>query len=131
MNYFILNNKMERNHRDVYGIDDQFKGVAIYDYDEIQARHAFNTDFPEMRPGMFALVFGKDLMVKNIYQITGTTVKYAADLKWQMFVIYGEYVDMLAKPIRYRDFITVNGLSNPNLDPRNNFRRRMLVAHVY
>lgn len=128
--YFILNNKMERNHRHVYGMDDELNGVAIYDYDEFQAAHAFNKDFQEMRPGALALVFGNNLMVKAIVRVTGTKLKYADDLKWNMSVIYAEYFDTLVQPIRYRDFISVNRLSNPHLDPNNNFRRRMLVAHV-
>ena len=34
-----------------------------------------------------------------------------------MFVIYAENFDRLVESMRYRDFITVNRLSNPNLGP--------------
>ncbi len=72
MNTFILNNKGERNHRQIYPLDDKLKGFAIYDYDEKQAHHAFNSDFRQIKPGDRALVFGKDLKVKLIFRVTGT-----------------------------------------------------------
>jgi hypothetical protein len=131
MNTFILNNKEERPHREIYDLDDKLKGFAIYDYDEKQARHAFNSDFKEIKAGDRALVFGKDLKVKLIFRVTGTKKQRAPDLPKEVFVIYGEYFDNLAEPIRYRDFISKNRLSNPNLDQDNNFRRGMLVAHMY
>jgi len=131
MNYFILNNKRERPHRSIYHLDDELKGFPIYDYDDKQARHAFNLDFQEMKAGSLALVFGSDLAVKDIFRVTGTKKKYAEDIRQEVLVIYGEHVDTLPETLRYRDFITINKLSNPNLDPNNNFRRGMLVAHVY
>jgi hypothetical protein len=131
MSYFILNNKRERLHAEIYGRDNELGGVALYDYDDKQARHAFNRDFQEMKPGTLALVFGKNRTVKNIFRVTGTKKKYAYDLKLDAYVIYGELYESLPERLRYRDFITLNRLSNPNLDPENNFRRGMCVAHVY
>ena len=131
MSYFILNNKRERPHAEIYGRDNELAGVALYDYDDKQARHAFNRDFREVKPGTLALVFGKDRTVKNIFTVTGTKKKYATDLKLDVFVIYGEMYDSLPERLRYRDFISLNKLSNPNLDRDNNFRRGMCVAHVY
>ncbi len=100
-------------------------------YDEKQARHAFNSDFKEIKPGDRALVFGKDRKVELIFRVTGTKKQPAPDLPKEVFVIYGEYFDRLVESMRYRDFITRERLSNPNLDPDNNFRRGMLAAHVY
>ncbi|HVS82244.1 MAG TPA: hypothetical protein VHE60_10985 [Pyrinomonadaceae bacterium] len=131
MKYFILNNKRERPHRSIYALDDELRGFPIYDYDDKQALHAFNLEFQEMKPGSLALVFGQDLMVKDIFRVTGTKRKHASDLGKDVFVVYGEYLDSLGQPVRYRNFIAMNKLSNPNLDPNNNFRRGMLVAHVY
>jgi hypothetical protein len=131
MNTFILNNKSERNHREIYPLDDELKGFAIYDYDERQAQHAFNSDFTLIQSGDRALVFGKDLKVELIFRVTGTKRQQAPDLPKEVFVIYAENFDRLVESMRYRDFIIVNGLSNPNLDPENNSRRGMLVAHVY
>lgn len=131
MSYFILNNKRERLHAEIYGRDNELGGVALYDYDDKQARHAFNLDFQEMKPGVLALVFGKDRTVKNIFRVTGTKKKYAHDLKLDAYVIYGELYESLPEPLRYCDLISLNRLSNPNLDPGNNFRRGMCVAHVH
>lgn len=129
MSYFILNNKREA-HAEIYGRDNELVGVALYDYDDKQARHAFNRDFQEMKPGTLALVFGRDRTVKNIFRVTGKKKKYARDLKLDAYVIYGELFESLPERLRYRDFIALNGLSNQNLDPENNFRRGMCVAHV-
>src|SRR5688572_2993119 len=130
MSYFILNNKRERPHAEIYGRDNELEGIALYDYDDKQARHAFNRDFQELKPGTLALVFGKDRTVRNIFKVTGTKKKFARDLKLEVFVIYGELHDSLPESVRYRDFVTLNQLSNPNLDDDNNFRRGMCVAHV-
>ena len=130
MNTFMLNNIDERPHREIYDLDENLKGFAIYDYDENQARHAFNTDFKEIQPGDRALVFGKDRKVELIFRVTGTKRQRAPDLPKDVFVIYGQYFDRV-KSMRYRDFITRERLSNRNLDPDNNFRRGMLVAQLY
>lgn len=130
MDTFILNNKSERNHREIYHLDDESKVFAIYDYDERQGRHAFNSDLVKITPGDRALVFGKDLKVEFVFRVVKTRKQRAPDLGKEVFVIYGQYLDKLVEPIRYRDFIRQNRLSNPNLDPGGNFRRGMLVAHV-
>jgi hypothetical protein len=131
MSYFILNNIRERPHSDIYESDTHLHGIPIYDYDDKQARHAFNLDFQEMKAGSQALVFGRNRKVKDIYRVTGTKRKYAKDIHLDVFVIYGERCDSLPKPVRYRDFITANKLTNPKLDAQNNFRRGMCVAHVH
>jgi len=33
MSYFILNNKRERPHAEIYGRDNELEGIALYDYD--------------------------------------------------------------------------------------------------
>ena|SRR5437588_8038364 len=132
MSFFILNNKRERPHQDLYPLDAELRGLPIYDYDDKQKARASNTDFQEMTAGNLALVFGKNLKVDKVFRITGTKKKVASDLGGQeVFVVYGEYVESLSHPVRYRDFVRSNNLSNPKLDPANNFRRGMLVAHVY
>ena len=90
MNTFILNNKTERNHSEIYPLDDELKGFAIYDYDERQSQHAFNSDFTLIKPGDRALVFGKDLEVELVFRVTGTRKQRAPDLAKEVFVIYGE-----------------------------------------
>lgn len=131
MSYFILNNIRERPHSDIYEPDNQLTGIPIYDYDDKQARHAFNKDFQEMKPRGLALIFGRDRKVKDIYRVTGTKRGYAKDLHFYVSEVYAERCESLPKSVRYRDFITTNRLSNPNLDPHHNFRRGMCVAHVY
>lgn len=117
MSYFILNNKRDRPHAQLYDRDNQLKGLPIYDYDDKQARHAFNLDFQEMKAGSLAPVFGRDLTIKDIFRVTATKRKHAKDLNQDVFVIYAERFDSLPGRLRYRDFITVNNYSNPNLDP--------------
>ena len=131
MSFFILNNKRERPHQQIYPLDTELRGVPIYDYDDKQKARASNTDFQEMTAGNLALVFGKNLKVNKIFRITGTKKKPASDLGGQeVFVVYGEYIESLDQPVRYRDFVSSNNLSNLKLDSSNNFRRGMLVAHV-
>lgn len=117
MSYFILNNIRERPHSALYEADDELKGIAIYDYDDKQARLPFNLDFQEMKKGSLALVFGRDRKVRDIHRVNGTSRKRANDLNLDVLVIYGELCDSLSEPTGYRDFITANKLSNPNLDP--------------
>ncbi len=131
MTYFILNNKRQRPHHDIYPSDDELKGIPIYDYDDKQAARASSSDFQEMAAGSLALVFGKNLGVKDVFRVTGTKKKHASDLGKDVFVVYGEFRESLAESVRYRDFVGINNLSNPRLDNANNFRRGMLVAHVY
>jgi hypothetical protein len=131
MTYFILNNKRQRPHGIIYPLDNEFQGVPIYDYDDKQAARASNSDFQEMTAGSFALVFGKNLRVKDVFRVTCTKKKHASDLGKDVFVVYGEFSESLAESVRYRDFVGMNELSNPRLDNANNFRRGMLVAHVY
>lgn len=127
--YFILNNIRQRPHQVIYP-KDALQGVPIYDYDDKQAAHAFNSDFQEMLPGTLALIFGKDRRVKDIFRVTGTGKESASDLGIEVFVIRGEHVDSLPEPIRNQEFIVKNKLTNANLDSSYNFRRGMLVAHL-
>src|SRR5437016_3270687 len=121
MSFFILNNKRERPHQQLYSLDTELSGVPIYDYDDKQKARASNTDFQEMTTGSLALIFGKNLKVNKIFRITGTKKKPAPDLGGQeVFVVYGRYVESLDRPVRYRDFVSSNNLSNPKLDPVNN-----------
>src|SRR5438132_1154883 len=96
MSFFILNNKRERPHQQLYSLDTELSGVPIYDYDDKQKARASNTDFQEMTTGSLALIFGKNLKVNKIFRITGTKKKPAPDLGGQeVFVVYGRYVESL------------------------------------
>jgi len=131
MTYYILNNKRQTPHGIIYALDSEFEGVPIYDYDDKQAVRASNSDFQEMTAGSLALVFGKNLRVKDVFRVTGTKKKHASDLGKDVFVVFGEFCESLPESVRYRDFVGMNELSNPRLDHTNNFRGGVLVAQVY
>jgi len=127
MNIFILNNKaFERRHREIYPLDDKLNGFAIYDYDDEQICR--NSDLARIEPGDFALVFGMDRKVKEIFRVTGTKRAYAQDVGKNVFVIYGEHFGTLVQPMKYPDFIAMNELSCSRVDAKNNFTIGMLVT---
>jgi hypothetical protein len=127
MNIFVLNNKaFERQHREIYPLDNKLEGFAIYDYDARQVGR--NPDLNMIRPGDLALVFGKDRTVKDIYRVTGIRARYAPDVNKDVFVIYGERFASLDERMIYSQFITANKLSCSRVDHNNNFTIGMLTT---
>ena len=124
---FILNNKaFERRHREIYPLDKDRKGFAIYDYDEKQLRR--NGDLSKINAGDLALVFGKDRKVKDVFRVAGTRATYAPDVDKHVFVIYGERFGSLNEPMIYSRFITENRLSCAEVDRNNNFTIGMIAT---